>query len=430
MRHGMQRERKTLSDRGKNGGEEDNEKNSRQRRKERPKNGCVRVYKNLNGSLTFPMIDNGEKGAYDDNRSYEYDRTTEEVATIGKRKAESSTRVATSVDVAKIAGVSQATVSRAFNAESKLSPETRRRVLEVARSLGYYPNAIARSLVSRKTNIVGIIQMSGESPFYAYLISELVVAWRQRGYYSMMIRQEEGETGDETVLRALEYHVDGIVVTSIHDSQSVREACQRTGTPIMLLNRYIADISIDSVCCDNFGAGMMVAEYLYRKGHRRIACLMGDSEASTTRERLSGLRSFTQEHGMEMVSIQYGRYTYKSGCDMCKAMLSSCQVPPTAVFCSGDIVAFGAIDTLRYQLGMKIPEDISVIGFDDIPEAAWQAYNLTTVRQPYKELIDSTCQLLIRRMNSDDMEGVMRMLHSCRIVERDSVLGLNASVNA
>ena len=127
-----------------------------------------------------------------------------EVPAIEKRKVVTATRVATSVDVAKVAGVSQATVSRAFNAESKLSPETRRRVLDVARALGYYPNAIARSLVSKKTNIVGIIQMSGESPFYTYLINELVVAWRQRGYYSMLIRQEEGETGDATVLRALE----------------------------------------------------------------------------------------------------------------------------------------------------------------------------------------------------------------------------------
>ena len=351
-----------------------------------------------------------------------------EVPAIEKRKVVTATRVATSVDVAKVAGVSQATVSRAFNAESKLSPETRRRVLDVARSLGYYPNAIARSLVSKKTNIVGIIQMSGESPFYTYLINELVVAWRQRGYYSMLIRQEEGETGDATVLRALEYHVDGIVVTSIHDSQSVREACQRTGTPIMLLNRYISDLNIDSVCCDNTGAGRMVAEYLYRKGHRKIACLMGDSEASTTRERLSGLRSFTQDHGMEMVSIQYGRYTYKSGCEMCEAMLRSSEPPPTAVFCSGDIVAFGVIDTLRYRFQKRIPQDISVIGFDDIPECSWQAYALTTVRQPYKELIDSTCQLLIRRMKSD-MDGAMRMLHSCRIVERESVRDLNEEKN-
>ena len=347
-----------------------------------------------------------------------------EVDSIAKEKTAEVTRVATSIDVARVAGVSQATVSRAFNAESKLSAETRRRVLEVARSLGYYPNAIARSLVSKKTNIVGIIQMSSESPFYTYLINELVVAWRQRGYYSMMIRQEEGETGEETVLRALEYHVDGIVVTSIHDSKSVREACRRTGTLIVLLNRGFFDTSIDFVCCDNYSAGTMVAQYLYQKGHRSIACLMGDSEASTTRERLNGLRAFIKDRDMEIADVQYGRYTYKSGCEMCEAMMNSGKTPPTAVFCSGDIIAFGVIDTLRYHFGKRVPEDISVIGFDDIPQSAWQAYSLTTMRQPYKELIDSTCQMLIRRMSSD-MDGMVRMLHSCRIVERSSVRDLS-----
>ena len=220
----------------------------------------------------------------------------------GSKKSAESTgnRPATSSDVARLANVSQSTVSRVFSDTCKLSDETRKRVLEAAKQLGYRPNKIARSLVSNRTNIIGIIVMNNESPFYATLTNLMITACRKFGFCCMVIRQTPGEQGIDTVTRALDYRVDGIVVTAIEDSESASEICRQSSVPIVLLNRYIAGAGVDSVCCDNLEAGSLAAQYLLDNGHRTIACLMGDAAASTTRDRLAGLRSKAEERNISI----------------------------------------------------------------------------------------------------------------------------------
>ena len=332
----------------------------------------------------------------------------------------SGKRPATSSDVAKLAHVSQSTVSRVFSDSCKLSDETKKRVLEAAKELGYRPNKIARGLVSNKTNIIGLIVMNNESPFYTTLTNLMVTACRRYGYCAMVIRQMPDESGIDTVTRALDYRVDGIIVTAIEDTQSASEICRQSNVPIVLLNRYIAGTGVDSVCCDNVEAGGMIAQYLSEMGHRKIACLMGDASASTTKDRLLGMRSRAEELKLTVGTVEYGSYSYESGREMCRKLMNECEERPDTIFCSGDIIAFGAMDVLRYELGLNVPEDISVIGFDDTMEAAWASYNLTTVRQPYDELVDTACQLLIRCIEHEN-RGVVRSLHACKIKERGSV---------
>lgn len=332
-------------------------------------------------------------------------------------------RLVTSVDVAKLAMVSQSTVSRAFSDASLLLPETRKRVLDAALTLGYRPNAIARSLASNRTNIIGLIIMRNSSPFYNHLVDLMVVACRKYGYSAMMIRQAEGESGAETVARALEYRVDGVVVTAIEDTESACEICRQASVPIVLLNRYIDGAGVDSVCADNYSAGEMIIEYLASKGHKTVACLMGDPSASTSRERLKGMLTKASPRGLDIVSVQHGDYTYQSGQDMCRQLVTSGRPLPDVIFCSGDIIAFGAMDVLRYEFNLCVPADVSVIGFDDTTQAVWASYNLTTVRQPYDWLVDTACQLLVRRMDAPD-EGIVRATHVCQLVERGSVRDL------
>lgn len=341
-------------------------------------------------------------------------------------KSAAARRPVTSTDVARLAEVSQSTVSRAFSETSKLTPETRKRVLDAARELGYRPNAIARSLVSSKTNIIGLTVMRNESPFYSLLVNHMASVCRDYGYNVMMIRQKEGESGDETVARALEYRVDGIVVTAVEDTESVCQLCRDAETPIILLNRYVAGADVDTVCSDNYLAGEMVVDYLAQKGHRTIACLMGAVKASTTRDRLRGMLAKAKTWGVSISRVEYGDYTYESGCEMGRKLMKSGESLPDAIFCSGDIIAFGVLDVLRHEFGVKVPEDVSVIGFDDINEASWLSYSLTTVRQPYAELVDTTFNLLMRRMKSPD-ESIIRALHVCEIVERCSVRTIDPS---
>lgn len=333
-------------------------------------------------------------------------------------------RPATSSDVAKLAHVSQSTVSRVFSDSCKLSDETKKRVLEAAKQLGYRPNKIARGLVSNKTNIIGLIVMNNESPFYTTLTDLMVTACRKYGYCAMVIRQMPEESGIDTVTRALDYRVDGIVVTAIEDTQAASEICRQSNVPIVLLNRYIAGTGVDSVCCDNLEAGGMIAQYLAEMGHHKIACLMGDASASTTKDRLLGIRSRAEELQLSVESVEYGSYSYESGRKMCRKLMKECKERPDVIFCSGDVIAFGVMDVLRWELGLKIPEDISVMGFDDIMEAAWASYNLTTVQQPYVELVETACQLLIRCINHEN-RGVVRSLHACQIKERGSVKNCN-----
>ena len=245
---------------------------------------------------------------------------------------------------------------------------------------------------------------------------------RKHGYYVLTIMQDECETNEDTVARALQYHVDGVVIMSItiENSESMVSMCKRSGTAVVLMNRYIPGSDIESVCCDNYAAGEMIIKYLHNRGHKTIACLMGSALASTTQERLKGIQYQSQKVGISISDVIYGSYTYESGKEMGRELITKSLTLPDTIFCCGDIIAFGVIDVLRYEFKLKVPEDISVMGFDDIREASWQAYNLTTVHQPYDDLVNSTFELLIRRIKSPD-SPIARMLHDTNIVERGSV---------
>lgn len=326
-------------------------------------------------------------------------------------------RPVTSVDVARFARVSQSTVSRVFNGAASIAPETRAHVLDASKKLGYRPNAIARGLISSRTNIIALLIMQNGSPFYHHLVDILLSEFRKRNYNVMVVRQLDNEAGAEMLVRVQEYRVDGIVVTAVEDSGAVRDICEQSDAPIVLLNRYITGVDVDIVCCDNYSAGVMVSNFFQKNGYHSVACLLGDERALITRDRVLGIQDGSESAELSIVDMEYGRYTYESGCQMCRQMMQRLTERPDVVFCAADVIAFGAIDTLRYEYHLRVPEDISVMGFNDIPETQWMAYNLTTVRQPYQELVDSCVDLLSRRIESRNAP-TMKIQHSCAIVER------------
>lgn len=327
----------------------------------------------------------------------------------------------TSVDVAKLARVSQSTVSRVFSGVSTVSPEIRQRVLEASNQLGYRPNALARSLISKRTSLIALLVMRNESPFYHHMIDYVIDEAQRRKYNVIIVRQRDNESGADLISHALEYRVDGVIVTAIEDSKIAREVCVESDTPIVLLNRYIAGVDADVVCCDNYAAGVMIANYLNKKGHRKIACLIGDERALITRDRILGIKDQCEALALNLVDIKYGAFTYNSGREMCLEMMETLDTMPDAIFCGADVIAFGVIDTLRNNFGLRVPEDISVVGFNDIKEARWKAYDLTTVRQPFQDLASSSLDLLIRRIKTPDAPA-MKIQHNCSIVERGTVL--------
>jgi DNA-binding LacI/PurR family transcriptional regulator len=314
-------------------------------------------------------------------------------------------RRVTSNEVARLAGVSQSTVSRVFSAGSRVAGETSEKVRQAATTLGYQPNVIARSLITRRTDMVGIVMAEITSPFYPYVLEKFTERLHELGKRVLLFTTSPQGDVDETLQDVLKYQVDGLIVANATLSSTLVGECARRGTPLILFNRYVHGGQASAVCCDNVAGGQLVAELLWAAGHRRLAYITGKANTSTNvdrergfRERLAELRDTTLLHAR-------GAYSYQSGYDAATGLLERDE-RPDAIFCANDITALGAIDAARDR-GVAIPEQLSIVGFDDIPAASWTAYNLTTVRQPVDSMIDISVRLLLERVETPDLDPVI-----------------------
>jgi DNA-binding LacI/PurR family transcriptional regulator len=325
----------------------------------------------------------------------------------------------TSRDVARLAGVSQSTVSRSFDPVSVISDETRERVMTAAAELGYRPNVIARSLITQQTDIVGIVMenLTG-SHFYSRVLEEFAHCLQEMGKQVLLLKAPPDRPVDDMLPQVLGYQVDALIIASLTPGHETIDISRRGGRPVILFNRYVTDTSASVVCCDNVEGGRVVADFLVDAGHRRIAYIAGPRNTSTNRMRESGFTDRLRQRGYGEVVREQASYTYEAGCEAARRLLVT-KDPPDAVFCAADVIALGVMDTARYELGIQIPSDLSVVGFDDIACARWPAYNLTTVRQPIDEMIAATLELLVR-----DEEGApageIRLLPVELIVRRSA----------
>lgn len=305
----------------------------------------------------------------------------------------------TSVDVARAAGVSQATVSRVLSGSPKVATATRQRVLAALAETGYTPNLVARAMKTRRTGTIGVVVATITNPFYPHLIEALAAALGDADF-RMILWTSEGP-GEASALEAIRQGVvDGLVFTTVTpESRPLAEALAR-GEPVVLVNRGVDGVPCDQVMTDNLGGGAAAAAYLCQAGHGRIGVIGGPPHASTAVEREAGFRRGLEGWGLHVEEDLYrrGDFSHRSGHEMMRALLSSAH-PPTAVFCVNDLTAFGAIDGAR-SLGVRVPEDVWVAGFDDIDMASWEGYDLTTVRQPIAEMASTAVELLRQRVNS------------------------------
>ena len=314
------------------------------------------------------------------------------------------------IDVARLANVSQAAVSRTFTQGASVSEETRTKVLAAAKELGYRPNIIARSLIQKSTNIIGLIVMRFTNPFYACMIREFTKALQEQGYWTLILNIAQALELEETLPMALQYQVDGLIITSATLSSSLAQECVRAGTPVVLVNRYSTDTDINIVRCDSIAGGRIVADAFLDAGHQRLAFISGDEASSTNRDRETGFVERLWERGVRLAYRESaGDYMYEPGYKAAKRLLLR-DDPPDGIFCANDLIAMGALDAARTELGIMVPEELSIIGFDDIPMAAWPGYALTTVRQPVDQLVDATLQVLMDAIRSQETEPVNKII--------------------
>ncbi len=308
----------------------------------------------------------------------------------------------TSRDVARAAGVSQATVSRVLLGSEKVTDATRDRVLAAMASIGYAPNVVARAMKTQRTGTIGVVVARITNPYYPEVIqalSEELALADQR----MVLWTSEG-AGDQSALEAIRQGmVDGVIFTTVvEDSAPLREALNR-GAPVVTLNRSVESLACDQVTSDNLHGSRRIAEYFAASGHGRVAFIGGPPAPSTSREREHGYREGLGNSGISIdeALMRRGDFSHADGREHMRELLSGPD-PPSAVFCVNDLTALGAIDGAR-SLGVRVPEDVWVVGYDDIPMAAWDSFNLTTVRQPVAEMSAFAVQLLMRRLANPEL---------------------------
>jgi len=326
-------------------------------------------------------------------------------------------RSPTAVEVARRAEVSQSAVSRTFTPGASVSERTRARVLEAADALGYRPNAIARSLISGRSRMIGLLAAYLDNEFYPIVLERLARALQARGYHTLLFIGEPGDR-DRQLENLLAYQVDAVVMLSATLSSALARECLGAAIPVVLFNRDVPDTPSSSVTSDNRDGGRQVARLLVRTGHRRIAFLAGDENSSTNRDRESGFVEELAALGRNVHARAVGHYSAERARAATHAFMDAAS-PPDAIFAANDHMAFSVMDVLRHERGLRVPDDVSVIGFDDVPQAAWAAYDLATVAQPVDELIRNTIELLFARL--DHAAAPASVTLPVRLVVRSSV---------
>ena len=306
----------------------------------------------------------------------------------------------TSLDVARRAGVSQSAVSRVFTPGASASPKTAEKVRKAAEELGYRPNVLARAMVSGRSRIIGLIVAYLDNQFYPDVLERLSNALQERGYHVLvfMASQTAGNI-DRVVEEILDYQVDGIIAASVALSSDLSERCREAGVPMVLFNRAQDDPQMSAVTSDNIAGGRKVAELLAAAGHRKIGYIAGWEGASTQRDREAGFIRGLRAAGLELCAREVGNFRMDEAQEAARRMCARGD-RPEAVFVANDHMAMAALDTLRFELGLRVPDDISVVGYDDVPAAAWPAYDLTTVRQPANRMVARTVELLLDKIDN------------------------------
>ncbi len=309
----------------------------------------------------------------------------------------------TSAEVAERAGVSQSAVSRTFTPGASASKKTVEKVRKAAEELGYRPNVLARAMVSGKSRIIGLVVAYLENQFYPEALEKLSNELQKRGYHVLIFLAEQTAGNiDAVVEEILDYQVDGIIAASVAMSSDLSERCRAAGVPMVLFNRSQDDGHMSAVTSDNYAGGRKIAEFLLAGGHRKIGHIAGWEGASTQRDREAGFISALAEAGVALHSRAAGEFTMEKAAAATRTMFAS--DPPDAVFVANDHMALAVMDTLRFELGLQIPCDVSVVGFDDVPAAGWLAYDLTTVRQPANRMVANTVEILLDQIENDTSE--------------------------
>ena len=324
----------------------------------------------------------------------------------------------TSEDVAQLAGVSQSTVSRVFANSTNVSEKKRKKVIEAAEKLGYHPNAIARSLSTRKTKLIGIVIRNFQNPFYTVALSKFYHHLAKKGYHLILINAENELIQEKEINQLLHYNVEGVIITDALLSSTETERFSRHNISVVLFNRYVGILKNSAVFCDNYLGGRQIATYLVGMGHQSFAFISGEKKSSTNIDRKRGFEDVLKERGIKKFVVRNGEYRYESGFKLAQELLSGPE-KIDCIFCANDIIAIGAMEGIR-EMGLRIPEDISIAGCDNIYIANWPSFSLTTWGYSTEEMVEETVKILLDEIDGNS-KGPKTVVVKGSLVIRGSV---------
>ena len=315
----------------------------------------------------------------------------------------------TAMHVAKLAGVSQSAVSRVFTPGASASQATVEKVRAAAEHLGYRPDPLARAMITGRTRIIGLVVAYLENQFYPLALELLSQALQERGYHVLVFMADTAtDRVSKVVGELLDYQVDGIITASVAMTNDLSARCAKAGIPVVMFNRGQDDDRLSEVTSDNVAGGHRAARHLIDTGHRRIAHVMGWQGSSTGRDRAEGFRQALEEAGLAPFAMIDGMYTRDAAAQAVRDMVAGAE-KPDAIFVGNDHMAFAVMDTLRFELGLRVPDDISIIGYDDVPISAWPSYNLTTIRQPVRRMVGATVDILLNQIEGETAPNRIRI---------------------
>ena len=312
-----------------------------------------------------------------------------------------ATKKVTPFEVAKLAGVSQSAVSRVFTPGASVSKKTHEKVRSAALKLGYRPNILARSLITGKSRIIGLVVSHLDNYFYPEALELLSNALQKKGYHVLVFMASKTSGNIDDVLdEILDYQVDAIILASVAMSSNLATRCVDAGVPVMLFNRTQDDDRFSTVTSNNFLGGQKVARFLIAGGHKRIGYIAGWEGASTQHDREAGFIEELKQHGRSLYAREVGNFVQDDARQAARKMFTKKEIPD-AVFVASDHMAFSVMDVLRSEIGLKIPEQVSVVGYDDVPISSWPAYDLTTIRQPANRMVAETVSMILESIENE-----------------------------
>ncbi|RBM19789.1 LacI family DNA-binding transcriptional regulator [Streptomyces sp. PT12] len=326
----------------------------------------------------------------------------------------SSSRPVTLEDVARVAGVSRATVSRVINGEATVDPRLRKLVDEAIARTRYVPNRAARSLVTRRTDSVALVVSEREQrevtgpfvgrifsdPYFGRVVGGLLEVARPRGVQMVLLLADDEPSRTQLLGYLQQGHVDGVVLISSHADDPLPGLLARTALPAVLAGRPATPLSLTSVDADQRAGARLAAEHLAATGRRRVAAIAGPQDMTAARERLAGFLAAAKERGLAEVVWTEGDFTQASGTSGMQRLLGL-RPDLDAVFVASDLMALGAVAALHRQ-GRRVPDDVAVVGFDDSSSALACDPPLTTVRQPVEEMAAEMARLLLRQIDTGE----------------------------